>query len=78
MDLNELLQAEITKSARRPKGIRFGYQAFLDLEAEGHITRGSGGPVGLVEWATNVPWYASDIYAWCDPTLDGSFELPPG
>jgi hypothetical protein len=77
VDLNKRIRDAMANSGRRPKGIRFGLQAFLDLEASGHITRGSGGPAGL-EWATNVPFYASDIYAWCDPTFDSLFELPPG
>ncbi|VAW71080.1 hypothetical protein MNBD_GAMMA09-146, partial [hydrothermal vent metagenome] len=68
---------EISKRTTRPKGIRFGVTAFNELEKAGDITRGDGGPAGLVEWASNIPWYSSDIYAWCDPSFDEEFELPP-
>lgn len=76
MILNDEIQTEIAKRASRPKGIRLSVAAFQGLESAGHITRGSGGPHGLVEWATNVPWYSKDIFAWCDPSFTGIFELP--
>ena len=77
MNLKAELDTEISKRSTRPKGIRFGLSAFHELEKDVHITRGSGGPGGLVEWASNVPWYSKDIYAWCDPSFQGEFELPP-
>lgn len=76
MDLDLEIQAAIAQRSTRPKGIRLSISAFRELEAANHVTRGSGGPAGLVEWGTNVPWYANDIYAWCDPSFDGVFELP--
>ena len=76
MALNNDIDLAISKRAARPKGIRLGVLAFQQLESAGHITRGSGGPLGLVEWATNVPWYSKDIFAWCDPSFSGQFELP--
>jgi hypothetical protein len=78
MNLKDSLDAEISKRTTRPKAIRFGLSAFQELENAGHIIRGSGGPGGLVEWATNVPWYSKDIFAWCDPSFQGEYELPPG
>ena len=76
MNLNSDIQAAIATRTNRPKGIRFSIDAFNELENAGHITRGSGGQLGLVERATNVPWYDKDIFAWCDPAFTGKFELP--
>ena len=77
MSLQVEIDAEIEKRKTQPKAIRFGVEAFIKLENAGHITRESGGPFGEVDWASNVPFYANDIYAWCDPSFQGEFELPP-
>lgn len=71
---SEILEA-ISHRPNRPKGIRLSVTTFQDLEIAGHITRASGGPLGLV-WFANIPWFDKDIYAWCDPSFDGIFELP--
>jgi hypothetical protein len=76
MNLKAKIDADISKRTTRPKGIRLGVDAFRELENAGHITRGSGGPLGAVGWASDVPWYSNDIYAWCDPSLQGQYELP--
>jgi|APEBP8051072661_1049379.scaffolds.fasta_scaffold01821_4 hypothetical protein len=78
MNLNDEIQAALNSRPAHPKGIRLSVSAFQELERGGFITRGSGGPLGLVEWATNVPWYSKDIFAWCDPSFQGQFELPVG
>jgi len=77
MDIKSKLDKEISQRDIRPRGIRFGVTAFNDLESTGDITRGAGGPSVLEEWASNIPWYSSDIYAWCDPSFNGDYELPP-
>ncbi len=76
MDLNDEITAEVANRGSRPKGIRLSVSAFQELEQANLITRGNGGPLGIVGWATNVPWYSKDIYAWCDPAFTGKFELP--
>jgi hypothetical protein len=77
MDLNQQILKEIGKRPTRPKAIRLSVEAFQELETKGYIKRGSGGPGGLVDWVENVPWYSKDIYAWCDPSFRGVYELPP-
>ena len=76
MDLKTRLDKEIKLRKIRPKGIRFSVAAFEALDKDGLITRAAGGPGGLVEWALNVPWYSENIYAWCDPSFAGEYELP--
>lgn len=75
MDLNAEIIAAIAQRSTRPKGIRFSVAAFRALESAGHITRASGGPLGL-DWVANIPWFDKDIHAWCDPSFEGIFELP--
>jgi len=75
--LNEEIQAALGKRTTQPKGIRLSVAAFQELERGGFVARGSGGPLGLVEWANEVPWYSGHIFAWCDPSFKGTFELPP-
>lgn len=76
MDLNEQIRTDIAQRPSRPKGIRFSVATFRELEEARHITRASGGPLGLVEWEKNMPWFDRDIYAWCDPSFDGTYQLP--
>lgn len=76
MDLNSKIRAEISQRANRPKGIKLSISAFRELESGGHITRAAGGPFGLVEWEMNMPWYDKDVYAWCDPSFEGTYQLP--
>ncbi len=76
MDLNNIIEAVIAKKSTRPKAIRLSLDAFNQLEKDGHITRGAGGPNEYLEWASGVPWYSGNIYAWCDPSFRGMFELP--
>lgn len=75
MDLNAQVIAAVAQRKERPKGIRFSVAAFRELESAGHITRADGGPLGL-GWFPNVPWFDKNIYAWCDPSFGGTFELP--
>ena len=76
MDIHEEIQQALADLGWRPRGIRFSVESFKWLFEKGHISPGSGGPLGLVEWVTNVPWYDGNIFAWCDPSFDGVFELP--
>lgn len=75
MDLNSQVLAAIAQRSSRPRGIRFSVEAFKALERAGSITRAGGGPLGL-DWFPNLPWFDGDIYAWCDPSYEGIFELP--
>jgi hypothetical protein len=75
MDLKAQLDAAIAASMVRPKGVRLSVSTFNELEQLGHITRASGGPLGL-DWFKNLPWFDGDIYAWCDPTFEDAFEIP--
>lgn len=74
MDLYSQIIAAIAQQNSRPKGIRFSIAAFTRLENAGYITRAGGGPLGL-DWFQNLPWFDKDIYAWCDPSFEGIFEL---
>jgi hypothetical protein len=76
MSLKSEIDSAIALKKRRPNGIRLGLDEFLELEKQGYISRSNGGPSGLVAWAENVPFYSNDIYAWCDPSFNGRFELP--
>lgn len=75
MDIYSELSSAVKEAPVRPKGIRLSVGAFKKLEAEGHITRASGGPLGL-DWFPNMPWFDKDIYAWCDVEFEGAFQLP--
>ena len=75
MDLKDRIDDAIAGRSTRPKGIRVSIDAFIELEASGNIVRGNGGPHGI-PWASDVPFYDSDIYVWCDPTLEEEYELP--
>jgi hypothetical protein len=77
MSLEQDIDRAIAAAPRRPSGIRLSIDSFKQLEKDGHIVRGSGGPGGLVDWASNVPFFDGDIYAWCDPSFAGPFQLPP-
>ena len=76
MDIHEEIQRALVDLGWRPKGIRLSVDAFNELLAEGYISHGEGGPFGSVVWATGVPWYDGNIFAWCDPSFEGRAELP--
>lgn len=75
-DLKKLIDQAVVARSTRPKGVRLDVESFVTLEKAGHIQRKDAGPLGI-PWHSNVPFYDDDIYAWCDPSFEDVFELPP-